>query len=209
MSTSTTVNNAPAPAPEVDTTRRRNLIVGTAVVGGAFGAAAAWPFLASFAPSERAKAAGAPVEADLSKIEPGQMITVEWRGVPVWILNRTKAQIESLAKDTKLLADPNSKRSDQPANCTNDTRSIKPEYGVIVGICTHLGCSPGARLEAGDASGLGADWPGGFFCPCHGSKFDLAGRVFANMPAPTNLVIPPYKFLSDATVLIGEETKGA
>ncbi len=209
MSSSTTAPEVPSLAPVEDPARRRNLIVATSAVGGVIGAAAAWPFLASFAPSERARAAGAPVEADLSRVEPGQMITVEWRGVPVWIMNRTKAQLESLASDTKLLADPDSKRSEQPANCRNATRSIKPEWGVMVGICTHLGCSPSSRFEPGDAQGMGADWPGGFFCPCHGSKFDLAGRVFANMPAPTNLVVPPYKFVSDTKVLIGEESKGA
>jgi ubiquinol-cytochrome c reductase iron-sulfur subunit len=187
---------------------RRRLIAGTAVLGGAAGAAAAWPFIASFEPSERAKAAGAPVEADISALEPGQMMTVEWRGKPVWVLRRTKEMLESLKKDAALLADPMSRQSEQPAFAQNEVRSEKPEYLVVIGICTHLGCSPTSKFQPGDAS-MGANWPGGFLCPCHGSRFDLAGRVYANMPAPTNLPVPPYKYLSDSKVLIGEETKGA
>jgi ubiquinol-cytochrome c reductase iron-sulfur subunit len=187
---------------------RRKLIAGTAVLGGAAGATAAWPFIASFEPSERAKAMGAPVEADISKLEPGQLMTVEWRGKPVWILHRTKEMLATLGKDTAQLADPNSKRSVQPSWAANEVRSEKPQYLVVVGICTHLGCSPTSKLQAGDPS-MGGNWPGGFLCPCHGSKFDLAGRVFANMPAPDNLPVPPYKFASDSKIVIGEDSKGA
>jgi ubiquinol-cytochrome c reductase iron-sulfur subunit len=187
---------------------RRKLIATTAAIGGAAGAVAAWPFIASFEPSERAKAAGAPVEADISRLEPGQLMTVEWRGKPVWILRRTPEMLASLEKDTALLADPLSKNSVQPPFADNVSRAEKPEYLVLVGICTHLGCSPSARLQAGDPS-MGSDWMGGFFCPCHGSRFDLAGRVFQNMPAPTNLPVPPYRFASDTKVVIGEDKKGA
>jgi ubiquinol-cytochrome c reductase iron-sulfur subunit len=187
---------------------RRKLIASTAAIGGAAGAVVAWPFIASFEPSERAKAMGAPVEADISKLDPGQLMTVEWRGKPVWILRRTPEMLASLEKDTALLADPLSKKSVQPPFADNVPRAEKPEYLVVVGICTHLGCSPAARLQAGDPS-MGSDWTGGFFCPCHGSRFDLAGRVFANMPAPTNLPVPPYRFASDTLVVIGEEKKGA
>jgi ubiquinol-cytochrome c reductase iron-sulfur subunit len=187
---------------------RRRLIAGTAVLGGAAGAAAAWPFIASFEPSERAKALGAPVEADISKLEPGQLMTVEWRGKPVWILRRTPEMLATLKKDEARLADPNSQRSQQPPFAVNDARAQKPEFLVVVGICTHLGCSPTAKLQAGDAS-MGGDWMGGFLCPCHGSRFDLSGRVYANMPAPDNLPVPPYKFATDTKLVIGEETKGA
>jgi len=189
--------------------RRRLLLItsGLGVVGTAF---AITPFVLSMLPSARAKAAGAPVEVDISKVEPGQLLTVEWRGKPVWILNRTPAMLKSLTEDTELLADPNSTVADQqPPYAQNATRSLKPAILVLVGICTHLGCSPLARLEAGTPSGLGSNWPGGFFCPCHGSKFDLAGRVFKNVPAPTNLVVPPYSYLSDTRVIIGVGEKGA
>ena len=188
--------------------RRRRLLVitsGLGVVGTAF---AITPFVMSMLPSARAKAAGAPVEVDISKVEPGQLLTVEWRGKPVWILRRTPAMLDELKKDDSLLADPNSTvSSQQPTYAQNLTRSIKPEYLVLIGICTHLGCSPAQRLQAGAASGLGDGWPGGFFCPCHGSKFDLAGRVFKNVPAPTNLVVPPYKYLSDTRIMIGVDQK--
>jgi ubiquinol-cytochrome c reductase iron-sulfur subunit len=187
---------------------RRNIIGWSCAAGGAASAAVAWPFLVSLEPSARARAAGAPVEADISRLEPGQMMTVEWRGKPVWILRRTKEMLETLTKDTGWLADPNSLRSVQPPFAKNPDRSQKPEYLVVVGICTHLGCSPSPRLQPGDPS-LGGDWLGGFLCPCHGSKFDLSGRVFANMPAPDNLTVPPYKFLSETRILIGEETTGA
>lgn len=195
-------------ADDVDAGRRR-LLVATCVAGGAATAAVAWPFLASMEPSERAKALGAPVEADISALEPGQQMIVEWQGKPVWIVRRTKEMLATLTKDAALLADPNSKRSEQPAAAQNDYRSLKPELMVMVGICTHLGCSPTDKLQAGTDSGLGEDWPGGFFCPCHGSKFDLAGRVFRDVPAPTNLVVPKYQFLTDARLLIGEDSKGA
>lgn len=186
---------------------RRNIVIGTAAAGGVAGVGAAWPFIDSMNPSERAKAAGAPVEADISRLEPGQMMTVEWRGKPVWIVRRTPEMLQSLEKDTAQLADPMSKRSDQPAYIKGDARSIKPEYLVVVGICTHLGCSPTSK-PAGDPS-MGEGWPGGFLCPCHGSRFDLAGRVFANFPAPDNLPIPPYKYVADTKIVIGEDTKGA
>jgi ubiquinol-cytochrome c reductase iron-sulfur subunit len=167
---------------------RRTLVAFTGLAGAVAGVAVATPFLMSMAPSERARAAGAPVEVDLSKLEPGMLITEEWRGKPVWILHRTEDML-------------------QPDYAQNNVRSIKPEYLVLVGICTHLGCSPSQKLESGESSGLGEDWVGGFFCPCHGSKFDLAGRVYKGVPAPTNLQVPPYKFLTDAKILIGEDAE--
>ena len=194
---------------EVNKSKRRFLIAATSAAGGVIGAAVAVPFLVSMEPSARARAAGAPIEVDIGRIEPGAMLTVEWRGKPVWVLNRTKPMLESLTEDTSLLADPGSNASVQPENCKNETRSIKPEYLVVIGICTHLGCSPSPMFTAGEASGLGPNWPGGFLCPCHGSRFDLAGRVFVGQPAPTNLDIPPYVYLSDTRVLIGEDKKGA
>ncbi len=192
---------------EVDAGRRR-LLLATCIAGGAAGAAATWPFLASMEPSARARALGAPVEADIGSLEPGQQLIVEWQGKPVWIVRRTPEMISTLSKDTALLADPNSRRSEQPPYARNETRSIKPEIMVMVGICTHLGCSPTAKFTPNDPT-MGANWPGGFLCPCHGSKFDLAGRVYANMPAPDNLPVPPYQFLSDTRLLIGEDKKGA
>ncbi|GAB4507637.1 MAG: ubiquinol-cytochrome c reductase iron-sulfur subunit [Sulfuricaulis sp.] len=190
--------------------RRRRLLAitsGLGVVGTAF---AITPFVLSMLPSARAKAAGAPVEIDISKLESGQLLTVEWRGKPVWILRRTPEMLKSLAEVEKLLTDPKSGVADQqPSYAKNDTRSIKPEFLVLVGICTHLGCSPDRRLDAGVSSGLGEEWKGGFFCPCHGSKFDLAGRVYKNVPAPTNLVVPPHAYLSDTRIIIGADQKGA
>ncbi|WP_341677824.1 ubiquinol-cytochrome c reductase iron-sulfur subunit [Niveibacterium sp. SC-1] len=186
---------------------RRNLVIATSAVGGVAGLGAATPFLASLTPSERAKAAGAPVEADVSKLQPGEMMTVEWRGKPVWILRRTPEQLASLKKVDPEVADPESARSEQPAYIKGEARSIKPEYLVVVGICTHLGCSPSSKLQPGAESGMGADWQGGFLCPCHGSTFDLAGRVFKNKPAPDNLPIPPHTYLSDTRILIGEDSK--
>jgi ubiquinol-cytochrome c reductase iron-sulfur subunit len=185
------------------------LLAATAVTGGAITVAAAVPFVASLTPSERAKAAGAPVVADISKLAPGEMMTVEWRGKPVWIIRRDKSMLDSLKKDVAMLLDPKSDRDQQPAYAKNEWRSIKPEYMVVVGICTHLGCSPSEKFVMGAASGIQADWPGGFLCPCHGSKFDLAGRVFTGVPAPSNLEVPPYKFLTDTSIVIGEDTKGA
>lgn len=188
---------------EINQGRRRFLTLATAGAGGLAAIGAATPFVASFFPSEKAKAAGAAVEIDISKIESGQMLTAEWRGKPIWVVNRTEQQLKDLPTLDGNLVDPKSEVDHQPANCQNETRSIKPEIWVAVGICTHLGCSPTYRPDLAPAD-LGADWKGGFFCPCHGSKFDIAGRVFKGVPAPTNLVIPPYKYLSDTTILVGE-----
>ena len=189
---------------------RRNLVVATSVAGGVAGVAAAVPFVASMLPSERARAAGAPVETDISRLAPGELAVIEWRGKPVWIIRRTKEMIESLKTVTPRLTDPGSKSSEQPKYAENEHRSAKPELMVMEGVCTHLGCSP--QLKSAEAKAeMGADWTGGFYCPCHGSKFDYAGRVFRGAPAPTNLRVPPYTFVSDNTLLIGEdaETKGA
>lgn len=191
---------------KVDTGKRKFLIAATSVVGGVAAAGVAVPLVMSMMPSARAKAAGAPVEVDISKVEPGMLLTVEWRGKPVWIVNRTKEMLDMLNKHEGQLSDPKSDQPQQPDYCKNATRSIKPEYLVAVGICTHLGCSPTYRKEVGTAD-LGADWPGGFFCPCHGSRFDLAARVYKGAPAPVNLVIPPHQYLSDAKLLIGVDPK--
>ena len=188
---------------------RRRLIVATAAVGGAGAITAMVPFLSSMLPSERAKAAGAPVEIDVGNLAPGQLITVEWRGKPVWILNRSKEMLDTLAKLEEAVADPKSEQKQQPEYCTNPTRSIKPNLLVAVGICTHLGCSPSSKFKTGAEEGMAADWPGGFLCPCHGSTFDFAGRVYKNKPAPTNLVVPPHTYLTDTRILIGEDKKGA
>jgi len=188
---------------------RRNWVMITCGVGAVGGVATAVPFVASFTPSERAKAAGAPVEADISGLKPGEKMVVEWRGKPVWILRRTPEQLESLKKDEPLLADPNSDRTQYPtpAYAKNQWRSLKPDYLVVVGICSHLGCSPSDKFVPGPQPSLPDDWPGGFLCPCHGSTFDLAGRVFKNKPAPDNLEVPPYTYLSDSRLLIGEDKK--
>lgn len=191
---------------QVDTSKRKFLIAATSVVGGVAAAGVAVPLVMSMQPSARAKAAGAPVEVDISKIEPGMLLTVEWRGKPVWIVNRTKEMLDALPKIDPQLADPHSDMPQQPTYCKNATRSIKPELLVAVGICTHLGCSPTFRKEVG-AADLGSDWQGGFFCPCHGTRFDLAARVFKGAPAPTNLVIPPHQYISDAKLLIGVDAK--
>jgi len=183
---------------------RRRLLIGTSVVGGVAVAAMAVPFVMSFWPSERAKAAGAPVDVDISKLEPGQKINVEWRGKVVWIISRTPEMIASLPKLDDRVADPKSEVDHQPPYAKNENRSIRPSVFVAVGICTHLGCSPTFRPEIAPAD-LGPDWLGGFFCPCHQSKFDLAGRVFKGVPAPTNLVIPPYKFVNEGRITIGED----
>jgi len=188
---------------------RRRLLVATSVAGGVAGVATAIPFVSTFAPSERAKSAGAPVEADISKLGPGEMMTVEWRGKPVWIIHRTREMLDGLAKNDDKLSDPGSDRPMQPGYAKNAHRSIKPEYMVAIGICTHLGCSPSEKFKTGVDSGINDSWQGGFLCPCHGSLFDLAGRVFKNMPAPDNLEIPPHHYLSDAKILIGEDKKGA
>jgi ubiquinol-cytochrome c reductase iron-sulfur subunit len=187
---------------KVDARKRKFLIAATSAVGGVAVAGVAVPLVMSMLPSARAKAAGAPVEVDISKVEPGMLLTVEWRGKPVWIVNRTPEMLGLLGKHEDKLTDPKSEQPQQPDYCTNPTRSIKPALLVAVGICTHLGCSPTFRKEVG-AADLGGDWPGGFFCPCHGSRFDLAARVYKGAPAPTNLVIPPHQYLSDARLLIG------
>ena len=189
---------------QVDNSKRRFLVAATGAAGAVAAAGVATAFVLTFMPSERAKAAGAPVEVDISKLEAGQKINVEWRGKPVWIVNRTKEQLDNLKKLDEKLTDPKSEMEMQPEYAKNEARSIKPEILIAVGICTHLGCSPTHRPDIGPAD-LGADWLGGFFCPCHGSKFDLAGRVFKGVPAPKNLEIPPHKYLSDTRVLIGED----
>jgi ubiquinol-cytochrome c reductase iron-sulfur subunit len=192
---------------KIDNTRR-NLIVATTAVAGAAGAGVAIPFAWSWWPSERAKAAGAPVEADISSLAPGELQVVEWRGKPVWVLRRTKEMLASIAKADDKVSDPKSDVPAQPDYAKNENRSIKPEYLVLVGICSHLGCSP--QQKSAEAKGeMGADWDGGFLCPCHGSKFDLAGRVYKGSPAPINLEVQPYTFLSDSRLLIGEDKKGA
>ena len=193
--------------PEMNPGRRR-LIVITAAAGGACGVAAALPFAATMLPSERAKALGAPVEADIGALAPGEMQVVEWRGKPVWIIRRTKEMLDSITKGDGIVADPQSKVPQQPEYAKNAFRAIKDEYALLVGVCTHLGCSP--QLKPGEAKAeMGADWNGGFYCPCHGSKFDFAGRVYKGAPAPINLEVPKYAFLSDTRIVIGEDTKGA
>jgi ubiquinol-cytochrome c reductase iron-sulfur subunit len=185
--------------------KKRRMLTNAATVVGAVGAGfVAVPFLASWAPSERAKTAGAPVEVDISKLQDGAMMTVEWRGKPVWIVRRTKQNLADLPGNDDKLRDPKSENEQQPEYARNEDRSIKPEYLVLVGICTHLGCSPTFRPDLAPAD-LGPDWKGGFFCPCHGSRFDLAGRVYQGVPAPLNLQVPPHRYLSDTTIIIGEE----
>ena len=186
---------------------RRNLVFATAAVGGVATVATAVPFLASMAPSERAKAAGAPVEADIGKLAPGEMMRVEWRGKPVWILRRTPEMLASLKQVADQVADPDSKRPNQPDYIKGEARAIKPEYLVVVGICSHLGCSPTDKFQTGAASGIDDQWPVGFLCPCHGSTFDLSGRVYKSKPAPDNLEVPPHYYLSDTRILIGEDNK--
>ena len=189
---------------------RRTWVAMTAGAGAIGGVAVAVPFVSTFAPSERAKAAGAAVEADISDLKPGEKMTVEWRGKPVWIVRRTKAQLDALPGIDPQLADPKSLRKPgelTPEYARNEYRSIKPEFLVAVGICSHLGCSPSDRFTPGAQPSLPADWAGGFFCPCHGSTFDMAGRVFKNKPAPDNLEVPPHMYLSDSRLLIGEDKK--
>lgn len=190
---------------EINQGRRRFLVLTTAGAGGLAAAGVAAPFVASWFPSEKAKAAGAPVEIDVSKLEAGQILTAEWQGKPIWVVNRTDQQLKDLKGLNGVLTDPNSEVNHQPEDCKNETRSIKPNVLVAIGICTHLGCSPTYRPDIAPAD-LGAEWKGGFFCPCHGSKFDIAGRVYAGAPAPTNLVVPPHKYLSDTTIQVGDET---
>jgi len=185
---------------------KRTWLITTSCAGAVGGVAAAVPFVSTFAPSERAKAAGAPVEVDISALKPGEKMTVEWRGKPVWVVRRTKEQLAALKANDSQLADPNSDRKAYPIPeyAKNDTRSIKPEYLVVVGICSHLGCSPSEKFATGAQPSLPDDWKGGFLCPCHGSTFDLAGRVFKNKPAPDNLEVPEHMYLSDTRLLIGE-----
>jgi len=191
---------------KVDQSRRKFLLTATSVTGAVGLSALGFPFVSSMTPSEKAKAAGAAVEFDVTKVKKGELKTTEWRGQPVWILNRSDEMLSTLKQEAQL-ADPKLKvTSQQPKYCQNATRSLKSNILVVVGICTHLGCSPSPKLNPkGD---MGSDWQGGFFCPCHGSKFDLAGRVYKGSPAPTNLVVPPHRYLNDQTLLIGEDPKG-
>jgi len=188
---------------------KRTWIAIAGCAGAAGGAAVAVPFLSTFAPSERARAAGAPVEVDISALQPGQMLRVEWRGKPVWVVRRTPEQLESLKKTDGQVADPQSVRTQYPTPeyARNQWRSVKPEFFVGVGICTHLGCSPSDKFQTGPQPSLPDDWQGGFFCPCHGSTFDIAGRVFRNMPAPDNLEVPPHYYMSDTRLLVGADQK--
>jgi len=189
---------------------KRTWLIASGCAGAVGGVATVVPFVSTFQPSEKAKAAGAPIEVDIGGIKPGEKITVEWRGKPVWILRRTPEQVAELPKLDGQLADPKSKRNPDeftPSYARNDGRSIKPEVLVVVGICTHLGCSPTDKLQAGPQPSLPDDWEGGFLCPCHGSTFDLAGRVFKNKPAPDNLPVPPHMYLSDTRLLIGDDKK--
>jgi ubiquinol-cytochrome c reductase iron-sulfur subunit len=188
---------------------RRNIIALTAAAGGAAAVTGALPLVASMMPSDKARALGAPVEFDLSQVPPGGKATVEWRGQPVWVLHRTKEMLQDVKEADPKVADPKSERNKSeltPEYARNEFRSIKPEYLVVVGICTHLGCSPQDRLQAG-AEPFDPSWTGGFYCPCHGSLFDLAGRVYKNKPAPFNLRVPPHTYLSDNKILIGEDKK--
>ena len=192
---------------KIDRTRR-TLIVANSVAGIAASIGAAVPFVVSMWPSERAKAAGAPVEVDISRMEPGELKIVEWRGKPVWVIRRTKEMVDSLKAVATRLTDAGSRASEQPEYAKNEHRARKPEYMIMEGVCTHLGCSP--QMKTGEAKAeMGADWIGGFYCPCHGSKFDYAGRVFKGAPAPLNLPVPPHFYLSDTTILIGDDKKGA
>ena len=189
--------------------RRRFLTGAVTVVGGIGTAFAAVPFIAAWTPSDRAKAIGAPVEVDIGSLEPGQMTRVKWQGKPVWVVRRSDEALQHVrAMDEGKLRDPDSTEEQQPPYAANDVRSIKPEYLVLVGICTHLGCSPTYRPEIAPAD-LGPEWQGGFFCPCHGSRFDLAGRVYAGVPAPTNLEVPPHKYLSDSRILVGVDQEAS
>jgi len=204
MSTSQDVTNVGSwqPVDEADKGRRRFLIAATTAVGAVGVGFTAAPFILSMQPSAKAQAAGAPVQVDISKIEPGQKLTVEWRGKPVWIVKRTEKNLADLPTMIDKLRDPESKQSEQPEYAQNLNRSIKDEYLVVIGICTHLGCSP-TYVKEDEPHDLGDDWKGGFFCPCHGSFFDMAGRVYKSVPAPLNLVVPPYNYLSETEIMIG------
>jgi ubiquinol-cytochrome c reductase iron-sulfur subunit len=188
---------------------KRTWLIATGCAGAVGGVATAVPFVSTFAPSERAKAAGAAVEVDIGAIKPGEKLTIEWRGKPVWIVRRTPEQIANLQKNDAELADPKSDRKayPMPEYAKNEGRSIKPEYLVVVGICSHLGCSPSEKFTPGAQPSLPDDWNGGFLCPCHGSTFDMAGRVYKNKPAPDNLEVPPHMYLTDSRLLIGEDKK--
>jgi len=203
-------SSLPAPSLLPTEPARRNALVATAAVGAVGAAACAIPLISTFQPSERAKAAGAPVEADITGMIPGELRRVEWRGNPVWIVRRTPEMLESLKKSEPHVLDPESIKPYQfpmPEYAKNQARSIKPEYLVVVGICSHLGCSPGDKFTPGGQPSLPEDWPGGFLCPCHGSTFDMAGRVFKNKPANANLDVPPHTYLSDTRLLIGDDKK--
>ena len=188
---------------QVDNTRRRFLTAALTFLGGVGGAIATWPFIRAMTPSTKAQAASAPVEVDLTKIEPGKMVREQWRGKPIWIVRRTPQMLASLEQTENIVRDPKSRESIQPGYTQNRHRSINPEYLVLVGICTHLGCSPAYRPDS-EAKDMGQDWQGGFFCACHGSRFDLAGRVYRSVPAPKNLEVPPYHFASDDKIIIGK-----
>jgi ubiquinol-cytochrome c reductase iron-sulfur subunit len=191
------------PTDDPDPKRRRFLTAATSVVGGAGLVAVAWPFVSFMQPSAQARAAGAPVEISIAKVEPGMLIRQEWRGQPIWVVGRSEQMLKNLSKLDSQLRDPHSTvTSQQPAFAQNEYRSMKPEYLVLIGICTHLGCSPTFRPEIAPPD-LGPKWLGGFFCPCHGSRYDLAGRVYNNMPAPLNLEVPPYKYLNNTRILVG------
>lgn len=192
----------------VDLKKRRFLAVATSVVGGIGVVAAGVPFASSLRPSDRARALGAPVEVDISRMEPGSMQRVQWRGRPVWVVYRSEAALDRLPSVEDRLRDPESRLPQQPSYAQNRNRSIRPEILVLIGVCTHLGCSPTYRPEVAPAD-LGAEWQGGFYCACHGSRFDLAGRVYAGVPAPSNLVVPPHHYLSDTVILVGEDEGAA
>ncbi len=191
--------------PDVDRSRRRFLTTAATIVGGVGVAAGAVPFVSSWTPSEKTRAIGAPVEVDVSQLSPGELLIVEWQGKPVWILRRDETMLADLESLRGQLRDPDSKDRQQPEYAQNATRASNPEYLVVIGICTHLGCSPLYATRQDEAHSLGDDWKGGFFCPCHGSRFDLAGRVFKGVPAPLNLVVPPYQFLGPERILIGDD----
>lgn len=192
---------------DIDKKRRHFLTAAATVVGGAGALATAIPFVSALSPSAKTKAIGGPVEADISGLKPGEIQIEKWRGKPVWILRRSEESVAELSGMSDMLRDPDSEVEQQPEYAKNEYRSVKPEYLVVVGLCTHLGCSPKYRTKD-DSEGLGADWKGGFFCPCHGSKFDLAGRVYKGVPAPANLVVPKYQFINETIILIGDDAGG-
>ena len=192
----------------INTGRRRFLTAATSVVGAAGAVGIAVPFVGSWQPSAKAKAAGAPVKIDVSKVQPGEMIVVEWRGKPVYVVHRTQDQLDTLAQLNDQVADPDSERPQQPTYAQNIERAINPKYLIVVGLCTHLGCAPKHRPEVAPAD-LGPDWLGGFYCPCHGSTFDISGRVYKSKPAPSNLEVPPHRFETDAVIVIGEDQEVA